>query len=245
MDLDLVREAHLELVAGEVSVGGTASPSRLEVTCLGGSPVEMSLDDGVLILRQGPSLLTPVDRASVALTVPPDTPLRVRTVSAGTLVAGLAADCRVWTVSGEVTGSFLAGDITVSTVSGDIGIEGITGRLQLSSVSGDATVTAASLHGLTAKTMSGEVTVDLDPKDDGVYECRTLSGTASFRLPPEAGLDVEVLTVSGRLVADAAESRHGLPVRRRWQVGDGGPQLTVRTISGDVVVLRRVEAVMV
>ena|SRR5437660_673627 len=244
LDVDGVREVHIELVAGEVSVGGTTSPSWLEVTCLVGNPVSVQLADGVLIVRQGPGL-SKFDRASVTLTVPPDTPLRVRTISAGVLIAGLAADCRARTVSGEVTGSFLGGEVNLSTLSGDIAVEGVAGRLRATTVSGSITLTAASPQQLAAKALSGDIAVDLDPRPGGSYECQTVSGGTSVRLAPDAGVDVEAATLSGRVLSDTEERSSGWPRRRSWQLGDGGSALRVRTLSGDIVVLRQKEPVTV
>jgi len=242
IDIDGVREAHLELVGGDVSVGATTAPSRLEACCLHGSPVTVEFDEGVLVVRQGPGRSTS-DRASVALTVPPDTPLRVRTVSASVLVAGLAGATRVRTISGEVTGSFLAGDVAASTLSGDIAIEGVTGRLEATTATGDITLTAASLHELRARTLSAEIAVDLDAKDGGAYECQTLSGRVAFRLTPQSGLTVEAATLSGRVVSDDGAAAPRLPRRRSWTVGDGSSRLDIRTLSGDIVVLRYAAAV--
>ena len=187
IDIEGVREAHIELVGGDVSVGATTAPSRLEACCLHGGPVTVQFQDGVLLVRQGPGRSTS-DRASVALTVPPDRPVRVRTVSAAVLVAGLAGTTRV-------------------------------------------------------RTLSGEIAVDLDPKDRGAYECETLAGGVSFRLTPQASVTVEAATVGGQVVSDEGPTASRLPRRRTWTVGEGGSQLRIRTLSGDIVVLRYAEAV--
>jgi hypothetical protein len=242
IDIEGVREAHIELVGGDVSVGATTAPSWLEACCLHGGPVTVQFQDGVLLVRQGPGRSTS-DRASAALTVPPDTPVRVRTVSAAVLVAGLAGTTRVRTLSGEVTGNFLTGDAAVSTLSGDVAVEGVAGRFHAATMTGDITLTAASLHELRAKTMSGEIAVDLDPKDRGAYECETLAGGVSFRLTPQASVTVEAVTVGGQVVSDEGPTASRLPRRRTWTVGEGGSQLRIRTLSGDIVVLRYAEAV--
>ena len=47
IDLERVAEVHVWLVGGDVSIGGTAAPPRLEVECQRGDPVRVADEDGM------------------------------------------------------------------------------------------------------------------------------------------------------------------------------------------------------
>src|SRR4051812_7971305 len=51
IDLERVAEVHVRIVGGEVSIGGTAAPPRLEVECLQGEPVVVTVDDGIVVVE--------------------------------------------------------------------------------------------------------------------------------------------------------------------------------------------------
>jgi hypothetical protein len=232
IDLDGIREAHVLVEEGDVAVAGTPTPARLEAECVAGPPIEVVVDDGVLTVQHRPErlgVLAPLlrcgdrRRASVALALPPETPVRVRTLSAPVLAAGLVGSVDTATVSGPVTGTALLGRCEVRTVSGDIDLEGVSGDLGTTTISGDLTVVAGRLRRLSTRTTSGDVNLDLEVPAAARYDCTTVSGDVIVRLPPEAGIEVE--------------SRSVRRPRRRWRLGDGDARLSVRTVSGDVAVL--------
>ena len=53
IDLERVAEVHVWLVGGDVSIGGTAAPPRLEVECQRGDPVRVADEAGRSIQAQG------------------------------------------------------------------------------------------------------------------------------------------------------------------------------------------------
>src|SRR4051794_30513911 len=81
IDLERVSEVHVRSIGGEVSVGGTPAPPRLEVECQRGDPIEIFEEDGVVVVehrahvRQARGWRSP--SAVIALTVPPGTPVDV------------------------------------------------------------------------------------------------------------------------------------------------------------------------
>ena len=264
LELEDVREAIVRIVGGDVSVTAAPGPARLEVRRLGGGPVDVRHELGAMRIVQPewawsgwrrllegfrlvdvPFFASPVTEASIALSVPPETRVDVRAVSASVLVSGLAAPARAITVSGTVTLNQLRDVVDVKTVSGDVAARGLGGDLKAKTLSGDVTVADGSCRWLDAKTVSGKVLLDLDLEPDGVYEIGTVSGDVALRLPPDPSLLVDASSVSGGLESDFDlrwdDHRAGRK-RLRGTIGDGRARLFVKTVSGDLRLFRRREA---
>jgi hypothetical protein len=237
-----VDELDVRIVGGEANVSAGIGPVRVEVEVLRGPPAEVRFESGRLTVTHEPerSIMGLVGggvKVVVSVVVPEATATTVRTVSAEAFVAGLRGDTSVTTVSGGVTATGLDGDVTIRSVSGDIEAQGLDGSLRTDSVSGDVTVSAGVLRSARSKTVSGDVTLDLQSVPE--INCVSISGDVAVRLPADADLDLEVATVSGHLDTNFPED--GLEIMRRrmrGRIGSGGPPATVRTTSGNVVVLR-------
>jgi DUF4097 and DUF4098 domain-containing protein YvlB len=190
------------------------------------------------------------------ITAPPDTQVRSHSGSGDQRMEGLhgnldlesgSGDMRLRDISGaihlhtgsgdvdahEISGPFTAeagsgdiraeekgsGDVSVHTGSGNIGLRGVSGSLRAESGSGDMTI-------------------------DGVlksnWELRTNSGNVELELPNEAGFDLDASTGSGtvevnRPVTMTIQGDLGKAQRKvQGKVGGGGPELIVRTGSGDI-----------
>lgn len=247
LDLEDVVEVHIRIVGGEVSVGATSGPARLEAECLRGEAVRVELADGVLIVEHRQqestswfSIGRPTIEALVAVTVPPDVPVDVTSVSAPIVAAGLAGDVELKTVSGDVTCSYLTGAASVTTVSGEVDVDGVSGRFQAGTVSGDVTVNAGCVTDFDAKTVSGELTLDLDVKPEGTYHMTTVSGDVAVRIPEDASMSLNATTLSGDLAAQFELADESASKRRlRGRIGAGEATMKVNTLSGDFVLLSR------
>lgn len=247
LDLDDIVEVHIRIIGGDVSVGATSGPTRLEAECLTGDPLRVEMADGILIVEhrqeeRGSWLSVGRSRseALVGVTVPPDVPVDVKTVSAPVVTAGLAGDVDVKTVSGGVTCSYLTGSVSVTTVSAEIDVDAVSGRFHAGTVSGDITVNAGCVTDFAAKTVSGEVTLDLEVKPEGTYHMTTVSGDVAVRVPDDASVTLDVNTLSGTLAAqvdlsDESSSRRKL----RGRLGGGEATMRAHTLSGDFVLLSR------
>lgn len=245
LDLDDVVEVHVRLVGGDVSVGATSGPTRLEAECVAGEPVRVELSDGVLIIEQRqdePSSWLSRGRrrceALVGVTVPPDVPVDVKTVSAPVVAAALAGDVDIRTVSGEITCSYLTGSVSVTTVSGEVDVDAVSGRFHAGTVSGDVTVSAGCVSDFATKTVSGEITLDLDVKPDGTYHMTTVSGDVAVRVSDDASVSLDATTLSGVLAANVDLTGGSTSKRKiRGRLGDGEATMRVHTLSGDFVLL--------
>jgi hypothetical protein len=255
LDLEGVRRLEVRMVAGNVDVVGRtedadAGAAQVEVSDVDG-PLTVSLENGTLTivherLTWGGLLDWVGNRkasATVSVSVPADCPVELGVVSADAIVSGIVADrTAVKSVSGDVTLDGVRSDITAQTVSGDLETRQLTGTLRFTTVSGDLTVVSGASDAVKAETVSGDLTLDLEPTRGGRIDLSSVSGDVTVRMPETVGLTVDVKTMSGRL--DSAFS--GTHTERKpgkaslhGQVGDGDGRLSAKTVSGDITLLRR------
>src|SRR3954468_12734296 len=153
-----VRELRVGLVGGRVDVvaeqpqdGVDDGTARIEVSRVKGRPLEVTWQDGVLsvghpkirwdgLLEGLKNIGRKEDQADVSIVVPRGATVRVSTVSADGLLAGLHAPARVRTVSGELAVDGVHGDVQSRTVSGRIDVRDLHGSLSGESVSGSLVV---------------------------------------------------------------------------------------------------------
>ena len=248
LELDDIHEVDVRIVGGEISItaGGAEATTtvRVEVDVLKGPDVEVTVEDGVLVVQHQPprslgSLFGagPSMQASVTLLVPERTDVRARAVSGDVFVAGIRASSSISTVSGRITATGLDGEVGLRTVSGDIDVQGVAGTVRVNAVSGDLTISGGAADEVSVRSVSGDLTLDFDEAPD--VDCTTVSGDVAARFPSDAGLDVDAITVSGRLESGFPDVLDSGKRRLRGRIGDGGRRLSVRTTSGDVTVLRR------
>ena len=253
LELAEVTRLDIRIVAGEVNVtastGAPGGPARLEVEVLRGPDVDVELtDDGTLVVDHQPvrSITDLIAgrlscKANIAVVVPEGTPTHVRTVSADAFVGGILGGTSITTVSGRITATALDGEVALKTVSGDLDVQRVGGYVRVNTVSGDLTISGGDPEEVNAKAVSGDLTFDLDEVPD--VDCTTVSGDVAVRLPADAGIDLDAVTVSGRLETSFPDDDLDAGRRRlRGRIGGGGRRLAARTTSGDVTVLRRTEA---
>lgn len=259
-----VRRLHVGLIGGRVDVvahdaASSSDPDdghcvRIEVTRVRGRPLEISWHDGELSVTHPKvkwdnlfdglkSLGRGEDEAELSIATPAGVPVRLSTVSADGLLAGLRAPLTVHTVSGEVVVDQVSGEVAARTVSGRIDVRGLQGSLSGNSVSGSLTVQASRLPRLDAKTVSGELVVDLDQTPSTLH-VKTVSGDLVVRIPAGAGYRLDARTVSGAIVADGRRLRSGRPGPPQGEIRDGDEsvRISATSVSGDVTLLRREQA---
>jgi hypothetical protein len=242
-------------VAGEVTAAAGATP-HIEVRRESGADVVVEVRDGILFVSQPDPDIAPIERfirlltegkrhrCTVAITAPPGAEVSLSTVSADIVASGFDGGTSVKTVSGDVTLSTLRHEVDVKTVSGAIEAKNIAAGLKLKTVSGDVGVVDGACRWVDAKSVSGDVLLDLDLDPVGTYDISTVSGDVAVRTVAEPNLSVDVTSVSGRLVSDFGIGWSHGPGRRRISetIGAGGARLWVKTVSGDLRVLRGREA---
>lgn len=243
IELPRVVEAHVRITAGDLAVTAANGPARLHVDVASGDPAVVTVEDGVLIVRHEPQtwvggLGTKRAECVVTLTVPPDTPVVLSTVSADLVVAGVQAGVSATTVSGAITATDVAGEMNFKSVSGDVEVQPVDGDMVLNTVSGNATV-SGRVSRLTGRAVSGDLTFDLD--HEARASITTVSGEVLMRVPASASVRLDFTTMSGKL--DSAFPVAGTSGKRHLAGLVGGneqaPPVEVRTMSGDIALLRK------
>jgi hypothetical protein len=251
LELADVRTLRIGLVAGRADVvAHDGTGVRLEVHSVSGRPLEVTVRDGELRIGYAYTLggwdgfletlrnFRGKDSADLHVAVPAHLPVRLGSVSAEGLLAGVQEDASVSTVSGSMVTDGTRGSLSVKTVSGDVAVRSHTGNLSLTSVSGELTG-SGELTVVQATTVSGDLALDTSASTSSVT-ISSVSGDVSLRLPAGKGLQIGAQSVSGRLVVDGQEYKGSTPGHRTvdLRTGDGSCHVTASTVSGDMTVLR-------
>jgi hypothetical protein len=252
LEFDDVTELRVRLIAGSVAVLATTGKPSLEVSSIEGDPLKVTYEDGVLTVAHENlnwegllKWLRPQRHAAtVTMSVPRTCRAQVGVVSATAVMSGMSTRASVKSVSGGITLDGVAGDVDANTVSGAVEAQGINGKLNFNTVSGDLTLAEGWLERLDVNGVSGDVTADLDLDPLGGMQVITVSGEVMLRLPAEADARVNLHSVSGDVRSEFAELRRSsAPASRSvsGSLGAGSGQVSVTTMSGRVMLLRRAE----
>jgi len=191
------------------------------------------------------------------ITAPADTAVRTRSGSGDQGLEGLKGTVELETGSGDLRLRDIAGSrVQLHSGSGDIVAQDIFAPLTVETGSGDVRVEEKGEGDLHIRTSSGNLEVrgvkgtlwaesgSGDAEISGVviggWDIRTGSGNVDLRLPADAAFDLDATTGSGRIVTDRAVSvtvRGDLRKSEQTihgKVAGGGPQLSIRTGSGDI-----------
>jgi hypothetical protein len=252
LEFDDVTGLRVRLIAGSVAVLATTGKPTLEVSSIEGDPLNVSYEDGVLtVAHENLSwegllkwLRPQRHAATVTVSVPRKCAAQVGVVSATAVMSGISARASVKSVSGGITLDGVTGDVDANTVSGAVEAQSINGKLNFNTVSGDLTLADGWLERLDVNGVSGDVTADLDLDPLGGMQVTTVSGEVMLRLPAEADARVNLHSVSGDVRSEFAELRRSsAPASRSvsGSLGAGSGQVSVTTMSGRVMLLRRAE----
>ncbi len=253
LDFDDVTGLRIRLIAGSVAVLATDGRPSLDVSSIEGDPLTVTYEGGVLTITHENltwegllKWLRPQRHsATVTVTVPRKCPTQVGVVSATAVMSGIRSRASVKSVSGGITLEGVTGDVDANTVSGALEAQGINGKLNFNTVSGDLTVADGWLERLDANAVSGDVTADIDLDPLGGMRVTTVSGEVTLRLPAEADARVKLHSVSGDVRSEFAElTRSCAPASRSvsGSLGAGSGHVSVSTMSGRVMLLRRKQA---
>jgi hypothetical protein len=239
----------VRIVAGHVDVLPTDGPARVEVSEIEHDPLIVTVEDGVLTIRHESLTWDGVmrwlrqerRRAVISVAVPASCAAKIGVVSASAVIAGLDAPVHVRCVSGDVTLDGVTGKVDVESVSGDVEGRALRGRVAIASVSGGVTLVDGHADRIKAKSVSGDVALDLIPNAPDV-DITTVSGDVLVRLPHDAAMRVDVASTSGDLSCafdGATVERKPGSRKMHGSLGDGSGALHGRTVSGRVALLAR------
>ena len=249
---DEVNAVRVRLIAGSVAVLATDGTPSLDVAEVSGDPLQVSYEEGALTITH-PNLtwegllkwLRPGRHsATVTIRVPRKCATQLGVVSATAVLSGLTARTSVRSVSGGITLDGVAGDVDANTVNGALEAQGLDGKLNFNTVSGDLTVADGWLERLDANSVNGDVTADIDLDPLGGIHVTTVSGEVTLRLPAEADAKVNLHSVSGDVRSEFdGLRRSSIPASHSvsGSLGSGSGHVSVTTMSGRVMLLRRVQ----
>ena len=174
---------------------------------------------------------------NLEIEVPRHATLVLETASGGVTVDGLAGDQRYRTASGQVLLRDVCGPLTLEVVSSDVDIQ-TTGACTVDarSISGDLAVRGDAVGSVRLSTTSGDVRINGRFAGPGPFAIETVSGDTT--LAPTGSLRVEVMSVAGDVRSDIEATTEGRRGSRTVVVGEDGPTLTIRSISGNVRLVR-------
>jgi DUF4097 and DUF4098 domain-containing protein YvlB len=255
LDLENADRVVVSIVAGEVTVTA-GDRTHVEVRRESGDKVHIRHGDGLVHVAQPDPTTSGFDRimnlfgtgrrqrCTVAITAPPTAKIDIRTVSAPIVASGFDGGSKIKSVSGDVTLSKLGTKVDVKTVSGDVDAKDISDDLKLKAVSGDLSVVDGVCRHVDAKAVSGDVLLDLDLDPTGTYDVTTVSGSVSMRTKGDLNLTVDAKSISGAFLSDFGGDWYREPGRRSLHhtIGNGGARLWVKTVSGDLRLIRGREA---
>ena len=164
--------------AGEVRVHGTLHYSIVR------PKLHWQRSRSTIALHARCELPTGICSFDYAVTVPPVARSRISTGSGNLTASGLAGTVTLGTNSGDVTATRISGNVTISDHSGGITVTSLAGAQALiTNDSGDITGRAVSSQVLTAKDLSGNITV-VFTKVPRRVQVSNLSGDIRLVLPP-------------------------------------------------------------
>jgi DUF4097 and DUF4098 domain-containing protein YvlB len=117
--------------------------------------------------------------------------------------------------------------------------------MAFNSVSGDLTLAGGTLRQLAVKTVSGQVTADIELGADSRLKVNTVSGDVAVRVPASASARVDLKSASGRVRSSFEQmsaSPGSGPAVLTATIGSGSAHVSLVSMTGDVTLLARDDA---
>jgi DUF4097 and DUF4098 domain-containing protein YvlB len=212
-----------------VSFEVTVPPSATVTSRTGSGDVEIGDLGGAVTAQTGSGSIR-VGRTGA--------PVQAQTGSGEVTILGARERVDVSTGSGGVVVQDVSGGATVRTGSGDIDVrQSAPGAIELSSGSGS--VTARGINGAArARSASGDVRLSGTPASD--WEVNSASGSVVLEIPPGTSFRIVANSSSGSITNDhPATSTQSSRRELQATIGQGGPQVTVRSASGSIEIRKR------
>lgn len=176
-------------------------------------------------------------RVDFRIQAPMETDIKARNVSGPITARGFNGRMDLTTVSGCVHTEDLTGHLSLESVSGRVDGTGLKGEAEVKVVSGKIDLRECDFPSLDCTSVSGKATVQT-AFGEGPYKLSAVSGSLLIVVPEGTSCDVDASAVSGRFYTDL-DVRQSHSSKRRWQVqiGEGGPQVRMKTVSGKMRLL--------
>jgi DUF4097 and DUF4098 domain-containing protein YvlB len=163
-------------------------------------------------------------KSSLVLKIPKRSRLRVSNRNGNVEVADLSGNQDISNRFGAVEVRQVTGDVTVSNSFGRITVENVHGRVEV-------------------QARNSDVFMSFDKRVQKDVQLSTRFGKVTIELPSDSSFRIDAHTQFGRIDSDfeslqksrsdvAKESAQG-------QIGQGGPQITISTLNGNIHLVRR------
>ena len=201
--------------------------------------------------------------ADLTIQVPQDSRLRINTVSADQLVAGVRGTQSLQSVSGDIesqvfgadfTARNVSGEITargqskthapgtrtrVNSVSGEIVVQNTSSEYELETVSGSIELTGELTTRAELQSTNGELNFIGSLARDTRFEAETINGEITLRLQGELNASFEVETFNGSIdncFGPKAQrtSEYGPGKELRFDQGDRQGRVHLQTLNGGI-----------
>lgn len=125
--------------------------------------------------------------------------------------------------------------LEIVSVTGDVSAAGVEGEFSLESRAGDVRLRSRGGDGL-LRSVGGSIWCRLGSLGPGGLDIATTNGSVDLRIPAAAGAGLDALSDGGRVRVSLPLSRTGKRTRSRIEgtIGDGGPEISIRTTSGSI-----------
>ena len=134
--------------------------------------------------------------------------------------------------------------MAVDAVSGDVSIAAVGEcAIVARTVSGEFQLQADTVRSLRISTTSGDMRIAGRLAGDGPFAIESVSGDTI--LAPVGSFTVTAKSVTGDIRSDLSSTTEGSRGSRTVRVGDGGAHMTLRSISGDLRLVRPSDDVVV
>jgi DUF4097 and DUF4098 domain-containing protein YvlB len=201
---------------------------------------EIRVSQRAFLVDRGIAGLFREGRAAVdyEIDLPRQASVTARSTSGEITVAGVKGSVELQSVSGDISVDGVRGALHVRTVSGACRAGGCAGVLEANTISGDLTLERCALRGAGVRTVSGDVEAEAVLAPEGRYSIVTVSGDVALATPSPCA--VRFQTASGDLsTGGGLEVSRASPREHLVRQGSGGPEVVVRTVSGDLEIERR------
>ena len=126
-------------------------------------------------------------------------------------------------------------------VTGDIEARDLRSNVEISTVTGDIFVTTSEVA--EARTVTGRIEVEMGSTDFEALEFTTVSGDITVFLPSSINADVDFQSVMGDFESDLditirSQERRFIGSEFSGRLGSGGPDMSFKTVTGDVELRR-------
>ena len=180
--------------------------------------------------------------------------LRAESISGDVTAASVTRVRALKSLSGNIELSDADGDeIAANTASGTVMARNVKARsLEFESVSGDMRFTETQSDRVTLKTISGNIEYGGRLARSGRYDMTSHSGNVRIAPVGNVAFDLEASTFSGDVRSDFPLTLRGGGIGNgfagrgprlnrtiRGSIGDGGALLSIRSFSGNVVIVKR------